>query len=692
MIPVDLHGRWPLVASTRNLVRFSRHLPEETMDASFAGAFAFRDAGSRFMFLKSTGTGAGPDTCWGVYALDARPLFDKLLGLSVAFPEMDPAQHARLLAYNSMNYYRSHVDEFVCWNGTDPAPPVRVRCLAWFAAADVLRIRYELRNAARGPVRARLAWRSEGAATPGSGFAPGDGGLVFTNRHKIQDLAYRARALLEPGPGVPALVPGGNRAASAPQAVTLEGGGARTFDFLVRFAFEDEAWPDAPAGGAADEGLPAVLDRHEALYAGLPPMKGEAARHRDLARKAAGTLSSLRYRDRTCAGGPAMTLHAGKTGVCATWFWDTALALVGLGLTGDRETARGAARVLTGGIAEDGTPPCTYQAGSYRPGYQMPILAWGLVRYLALQPDRELMERAYAPLSRYADKWLGFRGGHGLIVPPRGHCYGLDDALRWSPGLADAYGPQAPWAERPAGPMRPDEHAAPDINAFVALELLALAAMADALGLGADAARRRAEARRLRGAINRRLWNAEAGAYQDLHLPSGRFNGVTSLGSFIPVYAGFAPRRRAAETCDRYLLSPEHFLTPLPFPVIDLAHPTFRHGGLLYAPPEHPGALVQQAYWRGRTWLHGDVWFLGALCRAGRRREADRLADRILEAAGRTESICECNDSLTGYPNGHNEFAWSSAALLALASGLYRKPAVPRLAPRAADTHEETRA
>ncbi len=87
---------------------------------------------------------------------------------------------------------------------------------------------------------------------------------------------------------------------------------------------------------------------------------------------------------------------------------------------------------------------------------------------------------------------------------------------------------------------------------------------------------------------------------------------------------------------------------------------------------------MPRAYWRGRTWIHGNYWMLGAMWQAGLHREADRLALVTLDAVGRNEAICECYDSLTGYPNGHNEFMWSSAAVLALAYRHYRNPPVGR--------------
>jgi hypothetical protein len=45
----------------------------------------------------------------------------------------------------------------------------------------------------------------------------------------------------------------------------------------------------------------------------------------------------------------------------------------------------------------------------------------------------------------------------------------------------------------------------------------------------------------------------------------------------------------------------------------------------------------------------------------------------------RSEGIHECYDSLTGFGNGHPEFLWSTAAVLALAYRHYRRPPVAKL-------------
>ncbi len=662
----------PLTARSRNQVRFARHLPIETMDESFAGDYAFRDAGSRFSLLKSPKTLPGPDECFGVFARDARPLFRKLLGLELGYPGLDDARAAKLRGYNAMNYYRSHVVEYFCHNGLEPMPPVEGDCVLWFAAADVLCIRYRLWNKSATDLPVRLAWLSDGEPGDGSQAEILDRGWCFSVRQHVGPVSYTSRCELMAGEDDLVFAADGATIASAPVTRVLPAGGATTLSFAVRFAFNDEAFPDWPADLWEDHSLARAIAGAERAYEAVGPIIEAFPRHGDLVLKAAGTLRSLRYLDRDPEGKPIMTIHAGKTGCAATWFWDSGVTLPALGLMQEREAGYGVLRLLTGGIDDAGQPAVTYENQAYGYyGYQMPILAWGAGHYLAQTGDLGMAREIYAPLARYVRHWLDtFRSKWGLVVHPAG-CSCLDDALRWHSGLPLAAQPGQPWFEQDWGRMSPTAFAAPDINAFLVLECRTLATMASQLGKIEDATSWLALADELATAINEWLIEPQTRTYQDRHLETGAFNGIVNLASFIPVYAGIAPVEVAGHLCEDYLLSPDHFLTDLPFPVIDRAHPTFRHGGFLHVPPSNPDALVQHSYWRGRTWIHGDTWYLGALWQSGFRREADELADRILTAVGRGEGINECYDSLTGFGNGHPEFMWSSAAVIMIACGFH---------------------
>jgi len=672
----------PLTARSRNLVRFARHLPVETMHESFAGDYAFRDAGSRFSLLKSPQTAPGPDECYGLFARDARLLFGKLLGLAVRYVGLAPGKQAAICGYNSMNYYRSHVQEIFVDNGIEPMPPTEGECVMWFADTDLLCVRYRLVNKSATDIPVHLCFASEGEEGEGCQVEVTERGFVFRNAQSVGPQAYTGRAeLVAEDPDI-RFAASAATLTSAPVERTIPANGSLTCRFAVRFAFNAERFPAWPAELWGDASLARAIAETEAAYAALPKLSMRMRGHHDLTLKAAGTLRSLRYRDVLPDGSSCPTIHSAKTGCGATWFWDTGVTLPGLGLMQARETAGGALRLLTGGVRDDGRPPVTYENQAYAYyGYQMPILAWGAGHYLDACPDMTLLAEIYPPLCRYVRHWLDtFRTNWGLVIHPPG-CVCLDDTLRWHSGSPLSGRPGQPWYDQKWGQMSATSFAAPDFNAFLVLECRTLAAMARQLGKDKDATAWLSQADELAAAINEWLIEPETGTYQDRHIESGAFNGMVNLASFIPVYAGIAAPDIAEHLCRDYLLSPDHFLTDLPFPWIDRAHPTFRSGGFLHAPPEVPEALVHHSYCRGRTWIHSNNWCLGALWQSGFEQQADELADRILTAVSRSEGINECYDSLTGFGAGHPEFMWSSAGVLMMAHGFYRRQPVAEIRP-----------
>lgn len=676
-LPVDA---LPLTTRSRNLVRFCRHLPIDTMDASFAGDFSFRDSGSRFSILKSHKTAPGPDECFGLWACDDRTLCNKLLGMEVEYAGLAQEKQAKITHYNAMNYYRSHMVEHFCHNGLEPMPPTEGECVIWYAAVDVLCVRYRIFNKSATDVPVRLSWFTQGESGQSFSAAPTAQGFSFENTQTVISFPYRSRTELLAQDTDIRFQATEATFRSEPVARSIPAKGMLECCFAFRFAFNDELFPEWPRDlWQADVSLSRAIAETEAGFAQLPELAPSFQQHLDLTLKAAGTLRSLRYCDFDAQRKRRMTIHVSKSGTAATWFWDTGATLPGLGLMREREAAAGAMRILTGGIKADGTPPVTYERQEYIHGYQMPLLTWGVGHFLALCPDAELMAEVYAPLARYVRHWLErFSTPRGLVFYPPGEVC-LDDSLRWHTGSPLDSRSNKPWHQQDWGRSRSHQFVSPDVNAFLYLELRTLAEMATALGKPAEAKPWLAEAQRLAEAINSWLIEPETKTYQDRHIETGAFTGMLTTASFIPIYAGIAPPAVAEVLCRDYLLSPEHFLTTLPFACVDRAHPTFRAGGFLHEPPGFPGSLVQESYWRGRTWIHTNSWLLGALWQSGFHQEADAIAHRILDAVHRSEGISECYDSLTGFANGHPEFMWSSAAVLMMAHRHYTRPAVAQL-------------
>ncbi len=673
----------PHVERSRNLVRFCRHMPHEQLHDWFVADFGFRSELSRFSFLKNYGSLPGPDEAFSHLQQDARPLFEKLLGMEMEYP----GTPYLLQPYSSMNYYRSHIEEVFHHTGPQhrPFPPVEGRCVMFFAATDVLRVEFTLTNKSAAEVAVKVRWFSR----PSAGLSHTLELLPDGFRHacvqkvmreyeasavvrgasfKVPDPASRipdpGSQIPDPGSRIPD--PGEEIALRTDwEAVTLAARETRKWVFEVRFN-----------GAAGPVGtLAQAIDNVEARYAALPELPAEWSHFEPLVLRAAGIVLNNRFLETDPKGNRVPTLHGGKCGVEAAWFWDSCTSLLGAGLMKDAATGWGTYRLFADGIAADGKPFVRYCDGEYVCGVQNPILAWGVWNFYALCPDREQLAYCYPAVKRYVEWWLrkwDLRG-EGLYVYASGMgCTGLDDALQWCEKFPIALQPGEAWHSKEWGHSRPDQFESVDTNCQLYLEMKALALMARELGLTHDAAEWDRQADALGKKIHEYLFNPEAGVYQARSIVDGRFNGMVSLESFLPIYAGITPQPLAQQICREFLLNPDRFYTTLPFPTLDRSNEAFRSSGSLYQPPAYPGALVQQAYWIGRTWLNYDYWMVGALNQAGLVKEADAAAEKILDAVSRSESIYECYDPLTGTGTGHAEFPWGAASTLALAFRLYR--------------------
>jgi len=595
-----------------------------------------------------------------------------LLGLEWEFP----GRRHELKSYSSMNYYRSHIEEFfhVTAPTCQPAPPVRGRCVMHFAAPDVLHVEYEFHNVSASPVEIRARWFSE----PEPGLNPVGTAVKNGFRHQCRQKVfteYETSAVVE---GLPFQAADG-RWETAWQTFTLEGGARRFWHFHVRF--EDAAAPEHPWT------VEDAVDRMEKFYGALPSLPAPLEPFEPVVLRAAGIVQSCRYSETAPNGQKMITVHGGKAGVEALWFWDTCITTLGSALVGDAETGWNSYRLLWQGIRDDGHPFYRYLNGEHEAGGQNPILAWGVWNFHTLHPNREALKEAYPALCRYVNWWLEKAGqSSGLCAFARGEglFIGLDDGLSTMENFPIALAPEELWFEKDWGSKREDLFELPDVNSHLFLEMKALARIAGSLGRQEEAEEWQVRADGLGRLIHERLFNPKAGIYQTRCVKTGRFSELVSAESFLPIFAGVTPGTLARKICRDFLLNPERFYTVLPFPTLDLAHEAFRSGGRLYEPAGWPGSLVQQSYWQGRSWLNYDYFLIGALHQAGLEREAEAAVRKILEAVSRHETLYECYDPLTGTGNGHAEFPWAAGAMLAMTFGLYKEgplrkdPEVPR--------------
>jgi hypothetical protein len=185
----------------------------------------------------------------------------------------------------------------------------------------------------------------------------------------------------------------------------------------------------------------------------------------------------------------------------------------------------------------------------------------------------------------------------------------------------------------------------PGFNAILADAELALAEIADALGLPAAAAAHRESAARVEKALLDTLW--DNGFFFARDVRTGSLAREHTCAGLLPLLLpdlAVAPALLATATGPRFRLGRVHGV-----PSHDLTAPEFDPG----------------RYWRGPSWANVGWLVRQGLLRHGEHALASRLRDDLVETAART-GFAEYVDPLTGAGHGARSFGWTAALTLDL--------------------------
>lgn len=288
----------------------------------------------------------------------------------------------------------------------------------------------------------------------------------------------------------------------------------------------------------------------------------------------------------------------------AMWLWDSAFHAIGWRHVAPL-LAREMLEAVMDGQLPDGMVPHMTSPSLNSNITQPPVLALAAEFVDHAAPDAEWLARLYPALCRYVRWDMANRDtdGDGLLewkveTNPLCRCgeSGLDNSPRF-----DAH----------------DRLNAVDFNAFLARECQALAAIADRLGLKADAAEWTAASRRVCALINERLWDDKAGLYLDRPCGGDRLPILAATG-FLPLICG-APDAGQTRRLAAHLDDPATFGSG--FPVATVAPRSSPH--------------YSKDMWRGPVWVNLNWLIADGFERCGRPDAADRIRRRTLEEVAR---------------------------------------------------------
>jgi glycogen debranching enzyme len=254
-----------------------------------------------------------------------------------------------------------------------------------------------------------------------------------------------------------------------------------------------------------------------------------------------------------------------------------------------------------------------------------PIHGWTLSQLRHRIPSLDLAE-TYHRLSRWTNFWLTTRRAPGqpLAHYHHGNDSGWDNATTFD---------QARAVE------------SPDLAAFLVLQLRELTALADDLGLTAEARRWQSEAQHMRTALLK-LWTEQE--FEARAAGTDETWTSTSLLNLMPiVLAEELPdqiRQTLADRIQRHL-TPHGLATELP------TSPRYEPDG----------------YWRGPIWAPATILIEDGLRRSGFGTLADDISGRfrvLCEHSGFAENF----DALTGAGQRDRAYTWTASAYLILAA------------------------
>ncbi|HET6706589.1 MGH1-like glycoside hydrolase domain-containing protein [Amycolatopsis sp.] len=378
------------------------------------------------------------------------------------------------------------------------------------------------------------------------------------------------------------------------------------------------------------------------------------------------------------------------------WSWDSAFIAFGLRHLSPAH-ARRELRTLFAAQWADGrvphivfapdTPPEAYfpgpsfwQAGRTSGLVQPPVHARAALAVHEAEPDHAFLASLYPRLVAWHDHLRTCRdvGGRGLVAIVHPWESGMDNSPAWDEPLKrvplatgfvrrdlqhgdagdrpsdDDYGRYVRLAAayRDSGYADPGDFVVedPGFNALLADAELALAEIAEHLGLPSDA--HREAAARLEKAMQETLW--DDGFFFARDVRTGALIHEHTCAGLLPLVLpdlAVAPALLAAATGPRFRLGRVHGV-----PSYDLTAPGFDPG----------------RYWRGPSWFNVGWLVRRGLLHHGEFALAERLGDNLVEIAARTD-FAEYVDPLTGAGHGTRSFSWTAALTVDLLAG---QPAV----------------
>jgi hypothetical protein len=380
----------------------------------------------------------------------------------------------------------------------------------------------------------------------------------------------------------------------------------------------------------------------------LPEKYKGKEKYERLYKQAIAGLNSLFIQGTGGYTGNKRILYTTKHGLAMAFFWDSGISCVGA-----REFNPAACQEALECLAENvgprgslpGTMCDTHRAGEG----QAPVMSWAVWSVYQRSKDKDWLARMYPTLRGYVKFWFKYHSSsRGLCKYFNAGQIGDNDA-RFDPIIPKGQGNLPVYGFE-----------SPDVNAFLVTEMRCLSQLAIELNLPDEANAWNEQATQLSQKIVDAMYFPDEAMFYDVKEGTKeKFSGVKSPNMFLPLRAGVPlPEKEVKRIIDRHMLNPNEFYRKYPFPSLSYDNPEYDPTG----------------YWRGRVWPHVVYWMIQTLWRHGYHKQAEEVADNLLNMFLASPWIAENYESEGGTMIGEPEYNWSQSMVIELLLERYRDP------------------
>ncbi len=259
-----------------------------------------------------------------------------------------------------------------------------------------------------------------------------------------------------------------------------------------------------------------------------------------------------------------------------------------------------------------------------------PVHGWAL-RQLIENPGSRVstqqLEQVYEPLRKWTQFWITERNLDGDGLP-----YILNPNESFDNTTANTL----------SAPVK-----APEIAAYLILQLETMALLAERLGQSDDAQHWRAKAHATLSMLLQKLWDERHGKFRAVRLGDGKSGEGDCLFSFVPLILGNRLPVPVRAQMVRGIATPGRFLSPYGLATEALTSPRYD----------------EESYVKGPVWAPPNVFITQGLDQVGEHTLAGQIRNSFVQAC-RAQGMSEHFSARTGEAQGDPGYNWTAAMFL----------------------------